>query len=131
MHLMLSCKEPWDDKNSKSILDFLYFSKNKVPFIKKGYFPISNKIKNLDIRIFLRNALEMNQLKRYNFKNVNVFISKYFHNFITKDLNFEIMQNKIKYKGVKSLNILRKLYLIVMSQLLNLNNQFAKSNPLE
>jgi hypothetical protein len=131
MHLMLTGIEPWQDRKSKSILDILYFSKNKIPFIKKGFFPISNKINNLDIRIFLKNTLEMNQLKRYNFRSVCDFISGYIHDFIIKDFNFDFMHNEIKCKGLMRLNILRKLYQTVINHLSILNNQLRKTNSLQ
>ena len=103
MHLIFSGEEPWLKHNGKNttIMSHMYFSKNEIPYIKLNNFPISKKVKNVEMRIFLRMCLEHNQLKRTSFLQ----IEKYLYNYLTKqlvqDTNFEFFLKHNQRKGKK------------------------------
>ena len=94
MHLMFSMEEPWaNNKSINSIMDIICLSKQGIPYLKVPNFPISNKIKNVDLRILIRNCLERNQIKRIDLENLEERISNFITKLLLHDLNFDVYEN--------------------------------------
>ena len=101
MNLMFSGKEPWSDIGGKvnTVMDLICFSKNNVPYIKTSKFPISIKIKNVDLRILLRLCMEKNQIKRIDIDSLGQYILNYLSKLLIHDLNFDFYDKQLYRKG--------------------------------
>ena len=100
MHSMFTGEEPWANYRSvNSIMDLICFSKNGIPYLKVPNFHISNKIKNVDLRILLRNCLERNQIKRIYDKRIEETINNYLVKLLLHDINFDFYDAQLFRKG--------------------------------
>ena len=95
MHLMFSGEEPWaNHRSANSIMDLISLSKDGVPNLKVPNFTISNKIKNVNIRILLRNCLERNQIKRIYDQCLEETITNYLLKILLHDINFDFYESQ-------------------------------------
>jgi serine/threonine protein kinase len=103
MHLMLSGEEPWSIYgSSNTILDLLAFNKQTIPYLRVPSFPISNNIRNADLRILLRNCLERNQIKRVFLGNLEQSFLNYLTKLLIHDLNFDFYDKQLYRKGINN-----------------------------
>ena len=101
MHLMFSGEEPWaNHRSANSIMDLISLSKDGVPNLKVPNFTISNKIKNVNIRILLRNCLERNQIKRIYDRSLEEKITNYLLKILLHDLNFDFYDSQQIKKSI-------------------------------